>query len=217
MRYVDLSVRFPPDQRHPMHEFLDGGDDWRTEMLSWNLTDPGVFAVLFRVRAPREPYLDALDEVDSMDDYSFAPVDDGSFYLHVHETPGESALDFRAAFAATDLVAVPPLVYEPGGRLSLGVVGPPADLRAALSSLPAGVDYDVSRIGEYRGGGRTAGAGLTARQREALRVAREVGYYAVPRTGSVADVAAELDCAKSTASAHLRKAEAALVDAYLGG
>jgi predicted DNA binding protein len=37
----------------------------------------------------------------------------------------------------------------------------------------------------------------------------------VPSTGSVADVAVELGCVKSTASRHLRKAESQLVAAYL--
>lgn len=215
MRYVTLDVWFPPERRHPMHAFLDDGEGWQTEMLSWNLTDPEMFVVLFRIRAPRDPYLDALADVDAIEEYAVAPLDDGSFYLSVTERSRESDRAFMAAFAATDLLTVPPLVYRPGGRLSMGVVGAPAELQTALDSLPAGVTYEVSGIGEYRGGPRTAGAGLTDRQREAIRAAREVGYYAVPRTGGVDDVAAALDCAKSTASTHLRKAESKLVGAYL--
>jgi predicted DNA binding protein len=46
-------------------------------------------------------------------------------------------------------------------------------------------------------------------------VARELGYYDVPRRAELADVAAELDCTESTASVLLRKAERALVDAAL--
>lgn len=214
MQYVHLAMRFPRRLRHPMHAHLDAGDR-RTEMLSWNLTDPETFAVLFRVHAPREPYLDALDDVETMDSHSVAPVDDESFYLHVHETPRGTDLDLRAAFAATDLVTVPPLVYESGGRLSMGVIGDGDDLRTALAAIPDAVDCEVSRVGRLRGGRRTAGAGLTDCQREALRAARRVGYYDVPRTGGVTDVAAALDCARSTASTHLRKAEAALVGAYL--
>lgn len=110
---------------------------------------------------------------------------------------------------------MPPLVYESGGRLSMGVVGASEDLRAALASLPDPVDCEVTRVGERPGPGRAAGPGLTDRQREALREARRVGYYDVPRSGGVADVAAALDCAKSTAATHLPKAEAALVDAFL--
>lgn len=217
MRYTTLDIRFPPDQRHPMHAFLDQGDGWRSEMVSWNLTDPETFVVLFRIHAPKEPYLDALEAVDAVDTYEVAPLDDGSFYLRIHEQPMSADLDFRAAFAGTGLVAVPPLVYGSSGRLSLGVIGAPEELRAALASLPDGVEYDVSRVGQYRGGFRIAGADLTDRQREALQAAHDVGYYDVPRTGSVADVAAVLGCAKSTASRHLQKAESQLVAAYLDG
>jgi len=215
MRYVTLDVWFPPQLRHPMHAFLDGGEGWRTEMISWNLTDPETFVVLFRVRAPREQYLDKLADVKGVDDHAVATLDDDSFYLSITERSREADRAFRAAFAETDLLAVPPLVYRPEGRLSLGVVGPPAELSGALESLPEGVDYEVSRVGEYRGGPRTAGADLTDRQREAVRVATEAGYYAVPRTASVADVAEALGCVKSTASMHLRKAESKLMAAYL--
>jgi predicted DNA binding protein len=58
---------------------------------------------------------------------------------------------------------------------------------------------------------RQSPAALTDRQRAALDAAVEVGYYEVPREGSVADVAAALDCAHSTAGELLRKAEAAVV------
>jgi len=215
MRYVTIDVWFPPELRHPMHAFLDEGEGRRTEMLSWNLTDPETFVVLFRVRAPQDQYLDRLAAVDGVIDHAVATLDDGSFYLSITERSREADRAFRTAFAETDLLAVPPLVYRSEGRLSLGVVGPPAELSDALESLPAAVDYEVSRVGEYRGGPRTAGADLTDRQREAVRVATEAGYYAVPRTASVDDVAAALDCATSTASTHLRKAESKLMAAYL--
>lgn len=217
MQYVHLAMRFPPEFRHPMHSFLDRRDGWRSEMVSWNAGTPETFAVLFRIHAPREPYLDALEDVETIEEYSVAPVDDESFYLYVHETPAEPVRDLQAAFAETDLVTVPPLVYESGGRLSMGIIGASDDMKSALASMPDPIDYEVSRVGEYRGDSRMAGAGLTDRQREALRAAQRVGYFDVPRSGSVADVATHLDCAKSTASTHLRKAEAALVDAYLGG
>jgi hypothetical protein len=44
-----------------------------------------------------------------------------------------------------------------------------------------------------------------------------LGALARRRTGSVADVAAAIECSPSTAGANLRKGEAALVDACLDG
>lgn len=72
---------------------------------------------------------------------------------------------------------------------------------------PAGEDHRLA--------GTLAGR-LTMRQFEAIKVAWDLGYYEVPRETELADVAAELDCTESTASALLRKAERALVNAALG-
>ena len=51
-----------------------------------------------------------------------------------------------------------------------------------------------------------------------LRVAaaRDLGYYDLPREATHADVAERLGCAPGTASEHLRKAEAKLVDVACG-
>lgn len=54
-------------------------------------------------------------------------------------------------------------------------------------------------------------------KREALEAGSRTGYYDVPRTGSIEDVASELDCAASTASNHLRKAESRLVGEVIEG
>ncbi|SMO51193.1 helix-turn-helix domain-containing protein [Halorubrum cibi] len=222
MRYVHVEFRFPPSIRHPMHDFLDGGEGWRSELLTWRRLDDGTLATLFRITAPREPYLERLRAVDSIERFEVGPTSgpastDGTFYLRAHETLDGPLDAFLGAFLETEFLSVPPVVYRSEGRLSLGVVGPPDQLRGALSALPDAIDVDVDRIGSYDGGSRLAGVEVTDRQAEALRAARRTGYYDVPRTGSVADVADALDCSSSTAGTHLRKAEAALVDAYLDG
>ncbi|WP_066416771.1 helix-turn-helix domain-containing protein [Halorubrum aethiopicum] len=242
MRYVHVKFRFPPSIRHPMHDFLDGGGEWRSELLTWRRLDDGTLATLFRVTAAREPYLERLRTVDSIERFEVSPAtesasDDGdgggnendggdgndgdddpeTFYLKAHETLDGPLDAFLGAFLETEFLSVPPVVYRPDGRLSIGVVGPADQLRGAFSALPDAIDVDVDRIGSYDGGRRLAGVEVTDRQAEALRAARRIGYYDVPRTGSVADVADALDCSSSTAGAHLRKAEAALVDAYLDG
>lgn len=216
MRYAHVRFEFPPDLRHPMHAFLDEGEGWRSELLTWRRLPDETLVTLFRVTAPREPYLDRLQEIDAIDRFGTAPGD-GGFYLKAHERLGGPLEAFLGAFSDTDFLAVPPVVYRSGGRLSFGVVGPPDQLRGALASVPDPIDADIERLGSYAGGNRLAGVDLTDRQRAALRAAQDAGYYDVPRTGAVADVAEELSCSSSTAGAHLRKAEAALVDAYLEG
>jgi len=58
---------------------------------------------------------------------------------------------------------------------------------------------------------------VSSRQEDALRAAWELGYYEVPRRNGIEAVADELDCAVSTASELLRRAEAHAVGDVLGG
>lgn len=57
-----------------------------------------------------------------------------------------------------------------------------------------------------------AGDGLTDRQREALRIAYERGYFDVPRGTTLEAVAAELDVSASALSERLRRAQTRLVE-----
>lgn len=57
-----------------------------------------------------------------------------------------------------------------------------------------------------------AGDGLTDRQREALRIAYERGYFHIPRQASLEDVAAELDLSPSSVSERLRRAQTQLIE-----
>jgi hypothetical protein len=56
------------------------------------------------------------------------------------------------------------------------------------------------------------GDGLTDRQREALRIAYELGYFEIPRRATLEDVAGELDISASSASERLRRAQTQLIE-----
>jgi hypothetical protein len=62
------------------------------------------------------------------------------------------------------------------------------------------------------GDAASPGSGLTDRQREALRVAYELGYFDIPRKASLEDVAAKLDISASSTSERLRRAETQLIE-----
>lgn len=197
-----------------MHAYLDEREDAeRSELLAWNVVEEDVLYALFRVVADREPYVERLATVDSVLEHDVTAIDSRAFHVFVAEERNERFERFHAAFRHPNLLLVPPLIYLPGGDLRFDLVGEPAPLQAVLEHLPEGIDAAVEEVGEYDDG--RGGPALTDRQREALRTAAAVGYYEVPREGSVADVAAELDCAPATASTHLRKAEARLVERCL--
>lgn len=210
MKYLRLAIREPDTHRNPMHTFLVEHEGMRLAQLwNWNERD-GEDLVLFRVVGELAPYTAALEEVPFVAEYETARIDDESFYVYVeHETRAEDRT-FREPFLERRVLTIPPIEFTPDGETRMEVVGRAADVQAVVDGFPPEYGVRVDRISTYDRGVTAFSSRLTDRQREALSVAVELGYYDVPRTASVEDVAAELDCAPSTASNHLRKAQARL-------
>lgn len=113
----------------------------------------------------------------------------------------------------TELVAYDQDLTADGIRMSL--VGPQAAIADLVETYDdAGLSPDVEKLGAFDGRERPLDA-LTDRQREVLRTAFEMGYYAVPREASAADLATELDLDVSTVTEHLQRAERNLLGAVL--
>nr|WP_282594321.1 helix-turn-helix domain-containing protein [Halorientalis brevis] len=106
-----------------------------------------------------------------------------------------------------------PVVFDADGSVAITLVGTHAALRDLVAEFGDRIDYTVTELTDYDGSRPVAG--LTSRQRDALAAAVAVGFYDVPRTGTIADVAARLDCAESTASELVRKAQARVVRASI--
>jgi len=92
--------------------------------------------------------------------------------------------------------------------------GTRSDLRDVRSWLDAlGATYElVSLLGSHADGGI-----LTDRQAEVLRAGYRAGYFEVPRRCTLAELAADLEVDKSTASEIIRRAHERLVGWYLTG
>ncbi|WP_423998620.1 helix-turn-helix domain-containing protein [Haloarcula salina] len=219
MKYLHLRIRYERAYQHPMQRLLTDCDDIeRSWLVTWNLQDEGdVLRTLFYIIGDRERYEREIAAAEQTIDYDITPVHEGTFYAYVREREMEIFKRFRAAFARPSLVVVPPLAYRPHGIVDFDVVGEPADLERVLDELPDEISAQVSEVGEYDVQPGAPADNLTSRQREAVRAALDVGYYEVPRVGSVADVAERLGCATSTASNHLQKAEGRLVRQFVGG
>lgn len=118
-----------------------------------------------------------------------------------------------------DIAAPSELVHdvvalEPDGA-SFSVVGPQeAVVRHVREIDAAGPGVTLSQFTDYAGPSEALDA-LTARQREVVEVAHEAGYYEVPRTASVADVAERLELDPSTVGEHLQRAQRNLVSRIL--
>lgn len=219
MRYLQLRIRYPSGTRHPMHQFLaERGAAWRAYLRHWNFSNPAYVTTLFQivgdVEEGRDDYLAALDAVETIEEYTVTPVDERSFYVYVREATPDHAHRFRKLLADTDLLVVPPIEYGADGEMVFEMAGESDELRAVVDGFPEELSVSVDRLGEYDAYREPLVAALTDKQEEVLAVARELGYYEVPRRASVRDVADAVGCSKSTAADHLQKAESRLVDLY---
>ena len=214
MNYLDLRLRFAPEVRHPIHQFIDASAAVDRDVLVHGNTLGEEDTFLFYVVGDREPYAAALAAADSVVDFEITEIDDQSFYTFLKQRRPDVDEAMFAAFQRTGVIVVPPIQFLPDGVATLTVVGEAEALQETLEALPVAVDVTVERVGDYDWRQSLFDPGLTDRQREAVRAAVEAGYYAVPREGSVAAIADTLECSTSTAAEHLRKAEAAVMAAF---
>lgn len=219
MKYLNVRLRQPNWMLHPMQQFIrEAAVVEYEELQSWNFIarEDDVEYELFYVEAEREPYLDALDAVESVQWYDVEVIDDDSFYVYLCQQTRPEDETWREAFTALNLVVVPPVVYDTDAAFSMTVVGDADDLQAMLDALPTDVEVTVEAVGTYDHRYASVVGDLTAHQREALEVGVEVGYFEVPREGSVSVVADELGCSESTAATHLQKAQSRIVRRLVG-
>jgi len=178
------------------------------QMWNWNETDE-VDLILFRVVGNIEVYTSALEEVEFIADYETAGIDSESFYVCVeHETRTEDKA-LRAPLRKP-VLAIPPIEFAPNGEIRLDLVGRAPEIQAAINDFPSTFEIRIDQIGTYEQGVDAFSSLLTDRQKQAVSIAVEVGYYDVPRTATIETVAEQLGCASSTASKHLQKAQARL-------
>lgn len=83
-----------------------------------------------------------------------------------------------------------------------------------------GYDFEIIAIADPRDSETDAVvidlSSLTEKQREALKIAHDIGHYSGPRGGNLEIIADELNISKSAASQRLRSAEARIIQAILG-
>ncbi|WP_281193740.1 helix-turn-helix domain-containing protein [Halorubrum sp. F4] len=170
---------------------------------------------LFYVEGDIDVYADALRSVDRIREFELTRIDETGHYVLL--TQRRDGLDdaMFAPFQRTGVVVVPPIDFRPNGIARLTIIGTGDPLRAALAELPDRIETTVLRIGEYDWRQDLFDPDLTDRQFDALSAAVESGYYESPRETTVEAVADRIDAAPSTASEHLRKAESAVMTAFI--
>ena len=159
-----------------------------------------------RIDEERLTVLDCVDEWNHV-----AERTDSHVYVISFTAP---ELPERLEETAADLVGTcDPDVDDRGATMSL--VGPHEAISGQIGEYEkAGVSPTLERIGGYQGPNYPLD-GLTARQREVIETAWEMGYYEVPKEVSADDIAAEIDLESSTVNEHLQRAERNLLGQFL--
>jgi hypothetical protein len=194
-----------------MHSRLISTPDLdRATLLMWGPT--AAVTVLFRYDGEVPAVRRFLDGLDGVTAQSIASGPDGT-YAFLRQADYQFPDQLVSLVESASVIFLPPVTFLEGGTVTFQAAGAQADLASFYEGLTELGNASIERVHEFDQG--PAPATLTDRQRSALQAAVEVGYYDVPRTGDVTDVAAMLDCARSTAGELLRKAEAAVVTDYV--
>ena len=211
MKRVAFEVTYPPEAIHPLHRRLTRtGGVSRMELLAWGPTDDVTTLSWFDASAG--PVRELLAAVETVTTKSLVEADGGA-YAFVRQTDYEFDDALMAVVSTARAAFLPPVTFREDGTAAFEAAGEHAALSEFYERLGELTDVRVERVRDFRRG--TPSPVLTDRRREAVTAARAVGYYEVPRTGTVADVADRLDCATSTAGELLRRAESALVDEFV--
>ena len=218
MRYARLRIRLR-EALSPTHEAFLACEDLRCASLRYGgvgTSAPPTY--LFEVAGDLAELDGALAATDGVAEWDLTPLagpGGDEAYLYVRARTGDVEGRLRRLFTRASLVTIPPVGID-GHATQFHVVGRPSDLQASIADARETLPVTVERLGEYDRPSERETAALSERQYEALLAGLEVGYYDVPRRGTHEAVAERLDCAPSTASEHLRKAEATLVRELLG-
>lgn len=207
MKRVTFALTYPRDRAHPMHRrLMDGDGASRADLLTWGPT--GSVTTLFWYDGDEEAVGRLVDAVDSVSTASLTAGGDGT-YAFVRQTEYELDSAVLGLVARARVAFPPPVTFLDTGTVRFDAVGEAESVSEFHAGLDGTLDVTVERVNEFERA--RSPTGLTERQRDALEAAVAVGYYAVPRTGSVADVASALDCAPSTAGELLRRAESTVM------
>lgn len=216
MRRLQLTFYAPDAVVHPLHTMMTERDYMdAAKMVHWNMGGETIMHV-FHIEADREAFAAELADVPEVLGYDLTPVTDDEFYAAVR---AETTAVQRELFTVANrdgIVVTSPLEHVDEGGVTFEVVGENDALQSCVEAVPEGIRMEVERVGGTATDPETVASVLSERQREAVEAAIAAGYYDVPRTASHEDVADELDCAPSTASEHLRKAETKVLHALFG-
>jgi len=187
----------------------------RATAMQWNYTGDAL-GILHYVVGDADALEAAMQEIPEIVGYDIERIDGQSCYVYVRDATTDPLQEMFGPISSGGLVVVPPIEYESDGTVAFSIFGPEDELQNAVTDISVPVDVTIEAVGGLARTKSAVEARLTERQREAVKTAVDLGYYEIPRTATQEDIAAELNCAPSTAAEHLRKAESQVLRAQFG-
>lgn len=173
------------------------------------LLEDGTGTLLCEFEGDGDRASEILDDHPNVISYSVSDVGDG-FYAYVHQIfPGDVG-DLLEIPQKHELIIDTPIEYLDDGSFVLTVIGGNETIQEAFAEFPETIGFEVESTGQYLPETERLFAELTERQRETLRTAHEMGYFADPRGATYDEVADELSCSPETVGEHIRKAQETL-------
>jgi predicted DNA binding protein len=178
----------------------------------WYLSDCQVV----ELTSPDPPTDELLEEIDQLGTVLHESVDDSGLHVVTQSCLCSLEDSIIERFESHNCLYQPPTIHRQGWEHYSVVAFDEGDVRDLLADLEDDRDIEVlakTSVTEQQIPHRMMAPGdqlfedVTDRQRAALRLALESGYYEQPRQTSLRELADRTDVARSTYEEHLRKAE----------
>jgi len=211
MKSARVSLYHDTETLSPIHEGICTSPDLEREVILGGQAVDGVETITSYVYGEVAAYESLLTDLETVLEYDITPTDDG-FFLYLRQELSGDGLSLLNALSQETVVVVPPIEIRSDQTIRLTLVGHSADLSAVIEALAVGVSIDILWTHDSV---TVTEAPASDRQLEALEVARELGYYEIPRRNGIETVADELGVAVSTTSELLRRGEANAIEGML--
>ncbi|SFS45554.1 helix-turn-helix domain-containing protein [Halostagnicola kamekurae] len=210
MKRIQFSATYPKRFIHPLHQqIMERTSISRAELLMWSPTEDAT--TLFWCDGDREATEKAIAHIDSLLVSNFVVDNDGT-YAFLRQSDYEFASALLDTIEGSNVIFLPPVVFLETGEVQFEAVGETAALSTFYEKLSELGELTIEQVHDFER--KNSPSHLTDRQEAALEAAVSVGYYEVPREGTVADIAGVLNCSTSTAGELVRKAEAAVIQSH---
>jgi predicted DNA binding protein len=218
MRYVTLLVR-PSDRQafHPVGERIVRDPAVTGEAIHrLNDLGDGTVSMLAEVSGDADRYRGILAESPEVHEFTVVEGEGETAYGYSRTETNDLVEHMLDRDRGRALVREMPIELTDSGAQRVTLVGTREAFGRTEYDPPDGVEIEIERTGDYRPEGGRLVDGLTARQREVLEAAVEVGYYETPRQATQEDVAELVGCSPATVGEHLQKVERSVFRSLVG-